>query len=192
MRRFTITACAAILLALAAQAQSPDSATQMKNWMDYMTPGKEHAMMAAWSGTWNGDVKLWMTPGTPAMTSTETCVNTMVLGGRYQQSSHQGSFMGQPFEGMSSLAFDNAKKVFISTWIDNMGTGMMIGTGKWNTATNSVTLTGKMVDPSTRKEVAFREVFKVIDEDHQVMQMFAPAPGGKEFMTMEIKFTRQK
>lgn len=26
-----------------------------------------------------------------------------------------------PFEGISTLGYDNAKKTFFSTWIDNMG-----------------------------------------------------------------------
>jgi hypothetical protein len=34
-----------------------------------------------------------------------------------------------PFEGISTLGYDNAKKTFFSTWIDNMGTGMMVMEG---------------------------------------------------------------
>ena len=191
MRRFVTTAFAAFLLTAATHAQTPDS-TQMKNWMEYMTPGKEHAMMASWNGSWTGDIQLWMAPGAPPMTSNGTCTNTMVLGGRYQQSSYTGSFMGQPFEGLSTMAFDKAKKVFIFTWLDNMGTGVMSGTGTWNDATKSVTFTGRMVDASTYKEVPFREVFRVIDNDHQVMEMYGPGPDGKEFKSMQINYTRRK
>ena len=194
MKRFTATICSAFVLLIHANAQMPDSATMMKNWMNYMTPSKEHKMMASWDGTWTGEVTMWMTPGQPPIQSTTTAINKMVLGGRYQQASFTGNMMGMPFEGMSTLAFDNGKKQFVSTWIDNMGTGMMIGTGKWDDATKSITLKGKMVDPSAGdgKEVEFREVFKVIDSDHQVMEMYGPDPKGKEFKTMEIKFTRNK
>ena len=48
-----------------------------------------------------------------------------------------------------------------------------------------------MVDPATRKEVDFKEVFKPIDNNFQVMEMYAPGPDGKEFKTMEIKYTRK-
>ncbi|MFL5810456.1 MAG: DUF1579 family protein, partial [Flavisolibacter sp.] len=87
-----------------------------------------------------------------------------------------------------------AKKEFISTWIDNMGTGMMVSRGKWDDATKSLTLVGKMVDPSAGNgnEVPFREVWRVVDNDHQVMEMYGPDPSGKEFKTMEIKMTRKK
>jgi hypothetical protein len=194
MKRYTITICGALILLGSAGAQSVDSATMMKNWMEYMTPAKEHKLMASWDGTWTGQVSMWMSAGQPPVQSTTTAINKMVCGGRYQQSSFTGDMMGTPFEGMSTLAFDNSKKEFVSTWIDNMGTGMMISNGKWDDATKSVVLRGKMVDPSAGngKEVAFREVLKVVDNDHQVMEMYGMDPSGKEYKSMEIKFTRNK
>lgn len=37
-----------------------DSATAMKAWMDYATPGEPHKMMAASDGTWEGETTSWM------------------------------------------------------------------------------------------------------------------------------------
>lgn len=183
---------AAFIFCLRLSAQMMDSVA-MKNWMEYMTPGKEHKMMASWDGTWAGDITMWMAPGAPATKSTGTSVNKMILDGRYQQSTTTGSFEGMAFNGMSTLAFDNAKKVFISTWIDNMGTGIMIGEGPWDEASKSITIKGKMIDPTTGKECGFREVFKIVDNDHQVMEMYVPDPAtGKEYQSMEIKYTRKK
>lgn len=56
----------------------------------------------------------------------------MILGGRYQQSMHTGSFNGMPFEGISLVGYDNTKKVFMSSWADNMGTGSMYMEGTWD------------------------------------------------------------
>lgn len=189
MKRITIIT-AAFLFSLSLSAQMADSS--MKKWMDYMTPGKEHQMMASWNGTWTGEITMWMAPGGAPTKSTATAVNTMVLDGRYQQSTTTGSFEGMPFNGMSTVAFDNAKKVFISTWIDNMGTGIMVGQGPWNEATRSITLKGTMVDPMTGKDCKFREVMKIIDDDHQLMEMYVPDEKGKEYKSMEIKYTRNK
>ena len=47
------------------------------------------------------------------------------LGGRYVIGKFAGTMMGQPFEGMSTMGYDNAKKMFTSTWVDNMGTGIV-------------------------------------------------------------------
>jgi hypothetical protein len=170
----------------------PDSATMMKNWEAYMVPGAPHKMMASWDGTWNSSVTVWMSPDAPPMTSTGTTVNKTILGGRYQQSSHKGMMMGAPFEGIGTLAYDNDKKVFESTWIDNMGTGVMHLLGPWDEGTKTMTLTGKMIDPGTGKEIDAKETFTVNDDNNQTMAMFVPGPDGKEMKTMEIKFTRKK
>ena len=172
-------------------APKTDSATLMKNWQDYMTPGEAHKMMQSWNGTWNGEVTMWMSPDAPPVKSTCVAVNKTILGGRYQQSNVKGNFNGMPFEGISTVAFDNHKKLYISTWIDNMGTGLMVAQGPWDAATKSITSSGRSVDPATGKEMDFREVFKPIDNNYQVMEMYTTGPDGKEFKTMEIKYTRK-
>jgi hypothetical protein len=65
-------------------------------------------------------------------------------------------------------------------------------TGLWDAATKTISPTGKMVDPMSGKEVTVRETLKVIDDNTQVMEMFAPGPDGKEYKRMEIKMTRKK
>ncbi len=170
-----------------------DSATMMKNFEAYATPGDAHKLMASWSGKWNGEVTMWMAPGAPPQTSRATAVNKMVLGGRYQVSNHSGNMMGMPFEGMGTLAYDNNKKVFISTWIDNMGTGIMKIEGPWDEASKTMSLKGKCIDPGAGpngKEMDIRESFKIIDDKTQLMEMYGPGPDGKEFKMMEIKLTR--
>ncbi len=170
----------------------PDSATMMKAFMEYGTPGDMHKLMASWEGTWTGDITMWETPGSAPTTATGTAVNKMVLNGLYQESIHTGNMMGMPFEGHSTLAYDNAKKMFINTWIDNFGSGMMVMTGTWDEATKSMTLTGTGYNPAIKRDCNHREVFKVIDDNTQVMEMYGPAPDGSEFKMMEIKSTRNK
>jgi hypothetical protein len=220
MKRITITLCTAFLLfacndgdktettdtkesadttttstaSTTANEAMPDSAMMMKNWQAYMTPGDVHKMMSSWNGTWTGDVTMWHEPGMPPEKSKSTSQNKMVMGGRYQVSNHTGNMMGQPFEGISTLAYDNAKKVFINTWIDNMGSGMMVMEGPWDEASKTITLKGKVVDPvaGNGKQMEIRETFKIIDDNTQMMEMFGNGPDGKEFKMMEIKYTRKK
>ncbi len=170
----------------------PDSATMMKNWQEYMTPGDMQKMMASWDGTWDAEISSYDKPGAPPTTSTGTTVNKTVLDGRYQESVHSGTMMGMPFEGHGTLAFDNAKKMFISTWIDNMGSGIMMMEGPWDAATQSMTLKGNSYNPAMGKNCDFREVFTVVDDNTQHMEMYGPGPDGKEAKMIEIKFTRKK
>ncbi len=174
---------------------APDSATMMKNWEAYMTPGKPHEMMASWNGTWSGEVKMWQEPGTEPQSSQTKAVNKMIMGGRYQASTHTGNMMGMPFEGESLLGYDNSKKEFISTWVDNMGTGIMVLTGPWDEASKTMTLKGRVVDAAAGngEECDVREVYKVIDDNTHLMEMYGPDPKtGKEFKMMELRLTRKK
>lgn len=173
-------------------AAMPDSATMMKNWQEYMTPGVMHKMMAKWDGEWNGDVTMWLYPGAPEQKSTTTATNKMIMNGLYQESNHSGNMMGMPFSGKSIVAYDNHLKQFVISWIDNMGSGIMILKGPWDESTKTITLKGTMIDAGTKGETAVKETFKIIDDNTQEMEMFVMTPDGKETKTMNIKYTRKK
>lgn len=219
MKRTAITICAAALLLAAcnngttadtekkaspdsatkessetkkAAAPELDSATMMKNWQEYMTPGDVHKMLAKSDGQWNGEVTMWMYPGAPEQKSKSTAVTKMIMNGLYQESNHSGNMMGMPFSGKSIVAYDNHVKEFISTWIDNMGSGIMVLKGPWDAATKTINLKGTMIDPGTKMETGVRETFKMTDDNTQEMEMFVMMPDGKEFKTMNIKYTRKK
>ena len=96
-----------------------------------------------------------------------------------------------PFEGISTTGYDNAKKVFVTTWIDNMGTGVMELEGPWDSTTNTTTLKGKECDPTSGKDMEVRETLKMIDDKHQYMEMYMTGPDGKEYKSMEIKYTKK-
>jgi len=116
----------------------------------------------------------------------------MILGGRFQQSEHSGCFGGMPFEGLSLVGYDNTKKVFVSTWMDNMGTMVMHLEGPWNPATKTISLSGLCTSPLDGKQVKMREVFTYVDDNTQRMTMYGPDMTGKEFKTMEIVFKRKQ
>lgn len=161
------------------------------SWQTYMTPGDVHKMIAKYDGKWNEDVTFWMQPGAAPNTSKATCVNQMILGGRYQQSTVTGNMMGAPFEGFSLLGYDNAKKTFTSTWMDNFGTGTATLQGTWDDATKTITFTGKEYDPMTGKDMDVKETMQFIDDNTQKIQMYMLA-NGIETKTMEINLARAK
>lgn len=164
-------------------ALSPEEAE--KKWMEYMTPGEMHKWLSTQDGEWTSEVTMWMDPAAPPVKSTATSYNKMILGGRYQESSFKGDMMGMPFEGRGIFGYDNAKKLFVSSWVDNMGTGIIYMEGGWDEKTKSINLKGKCIDPLTGKEMKMREVITFIDENTQKMEMF-DYKDGKETKTMEI------
>ena len=102
MKRITIIICTFLITILCKTTFAQDEAA-MKAWQEYMTPGDIHKMLASSDGAWTEDITMWMAPGQPATKSTATAENKMIMGGRYQQSKHTGTFNGMPFEGMSLL-----------------------------------------------------------------------------------------
>jgi hypothetical protein len=168
-----------------------DSNMMNKAWQENMTIGEQHKMLAKSNGTWTGEVTMWMADGAPAQTSTSTTITKSVYGGLYSQSNHSGNMMGMPFEGTSVMGYDNLKKEFFSTWMDNMGSGMYVMTGQWDDASKKLTLSGSTTCMNGQ-EATMREVFTITDNDHQTLEMYGPDPmSGKEYRNMEIKYTRK-
>src|SRR5690606_32201404 len=118
-------------------------------------------------------------------------VNKMSYNGLYQHSAHQGESMGMPFEGQGITAYDNGKKTFISTWIDDMGRGIMVMEGQYDPNTRTMALAGETVDPITKTPVKVKEVITYDSDNSYKFEMYT-IMDGKKVKTMEIVYTRKK
>ena len=181
--------------AAAAKAPSAQAAAE-KAMMDAMmkaaTPGENHKLLASLNGNWNFVNKFWMDPAAPPSESTGTLTRSSILGGRYFQGTYKGVMSGMPFEGLGFDAYDNVAKQFVSSWMDNMGTGLMVMTGRYNAATKTITYTGQAPDlMNPGKTYKMRQLIRVESADRFVTE-FYETRGAKEVKTMEIVATRQK
>lgn len=167
-------------------ATIPDSATISKAWNEFMTPNDVHKKLSADTGTWTEEISMWQSADMPPTKSTATADVKMILGGRYQEMIHKGDFMGMPFEGRGTLAYDNAAKEYVSTWIDNMGTGIMVMRGSYDDTSKTYKMSGEVVDPVTKKKKTTRETVTIIDDKTQKVEMYDTGYDGKEFKCMEI------
>lgn len=170
--------------------QPMDSTAMAQAWEKYMTPGEPHKMMADESGKWDCEMKFWMAPDAPPETYTSVADIKMIMGGRYQESTYSGEMMGMPFEGKATVAYDNASNEYTSTWIDNMGTGLMVMKGKAEEGSNTMTLAGETIDPMTGKTCKMREVYTIVDENTRKMEMYDNKMG-EEHKNMEIVMKRK-
>ncbi len=176
-----------LLLSFTAFSQTPE---EMKAWQDNMTPGKYHKWLTSLNGDWDASVKMWMAPDQPPSESKATTKNEMILGGLYQRSQHTGNMMGMPFMGESITGYDNAKKEFIATWIDNFGSSIMLMKGQLDEKTNTLTLEGSMMDPATGQDMKVKEVFTILSETSHKFEMFI-VMGDQEMKNMEITYTKK-
>lgn len=184
----TIALLIIVTISLQATAQTQE---ETKRWMEYSTPSDVQKMLAMADGEWDEDISFWMDPSQPEQKMKATCINKMILGGRYQEAKHTGDFGGMPFEGIGVLGWDNLMKKFVSTWIDNMGTGIMYMEGTWDETSKTATFKGKMTDPMLGRETSIRQVFKIVDNDTQELTQYQEKDG-KENKTMYIKLMRKK
>lgn len=156
-----------------------------------MTPGPEHKELAGSEGKWTTEMTYWDHEGATPTVSKGTCEMKMVLGGRYQQAIYKGDVNGTSFEGIGYVAYDNAKKMYVNTWMDNMGTGILYLEGSYVASAKSTEMVGKCMDPATCRQKGMRQVTKNLDDKTQVMEMYETPDNGKEYKSMEIRFAKR-
>jgi hypothetical protein len=183
-------------LAIAADDPKAKAAAQQQAEMEAMmkaaTPGDAHKKLGAMVGTFNTDVKMWMAPGTPPTGGTGVAENSWALDGRFLEQRFTGTFMGMPFHGIGYTGYDNIKKHYIGSWMDNMTTSMMVSEGTPDATGKSITFTSTMDDPMTGKSSEIKETVTVVDNDHHTLEMWGAGPDGKMFKMMEIAYSRKK
>lgn len=171
--------------------QSMDAATQamMATWQAYASPNDNHKVLNPLVGTWSHVVKWWMTPGSQPETSKGTSETKWMMGGRFLRHTAAGMSMGQPFEGMGLTGFDNGRQTYQTIWMDNMGTGMMIGEGTYDPGKKTLTDHGRFTDPMVGQR-SYRGVLTFMDDNHYRYEMYGADENGKEFRMLEILYTR--
>jgi len=176
--------------AKAADKAAQDEKAMMEKWIQVATPGSGHKWLEPLIGTWDAKITMWMAPGAPPQESTGTGENKWVLGGRFVEQRYEGQFMGQPFSGVGYTGYDNYKKKYVGTWMDTMGTMIMVSQG--DAAGQSLSMTSTIDDVIAAKPVDVKSEVKILGADQHTMEMWGPDPTGKPFKSMEIRYTRKK
>jgi hypothetical protein len=182
------------------QEMSPEQKAMMEAWEKASALTENHKRLEFMTGEWNYVCKIWMDPSGEPSVSSGVAVTKPLFDGRYYQSDHvgrmsmpgpDGSMVENEFKGISITGFDNLKGKYVGTWIDNMGTGIMMVEGSYDPSSKAFTYTGEMDDcmsPGTR--IKIREVISVLDKDKHLFEWFE-IRDGKETRTMEITYTRK-
>jgi hypothetical protein len=193
--RWTVALSLLALTSLPASAQDKPKAPPEMAGMDAMmkaaTPGEQQKKLARLAGDWTFTNTFWMAPGQPPMTSSGTMHGVLLMGGRYVEHTWTGSMMGMPFEGRGTEGYDNVGKQFVTSWVDNMGTGIVHSTGTCDEAVKVCTYTGDMWDPMSGKKTTSKSVITWIDDNNFKNEFYGPGPDGKEAKMMEIMAKRK-
>jgi hypothetical protein len=186
-----------ILIATANAAEPPKGApseADMKKMMELGMPGEKHKALDGMVGTWDYTVTYKMSPDAPEQTSTGISDNKWVLDGRFVQQNVGGTMdmngEKKEFKGVGYIGHDNVKGEYISTWMDNMSTGLMTSNGIYDEASKSIKESGQFYCPIKNGEIKFESELKFIDATHYSHTMYDVSSGEKSKM-MEITYTKK-
>ncbi len=171
----------------------------MKQMMELSKLNENHKLLASMDGNWNYTIKMWMNPdpNAPPQESKGTATRKSIMGGRYcvmdvtgkmQMPGEDGKLKDMQFKGMGIEGYDNVKKKFVGSWIDNMGTGVQFSEGTYDPATKTFTYTSE-IEMTPGMKTPVREVLKAADNNHMILEWYENR-GGQEKKTMEINYTR--
>jgi hypothetical protein len=191
----SLLVCLVLAVPALAQESKPGAPAmggpEMEAMMKAMSPGEPHKHLARQVGDWTYTSKMWMDPSAPAMESSGTMSAVSLHGGRYVESTWKGNFMGMPFEGRATDGYDNVGKMYVSSWIDNMSTGIMYSTGTCDAAGKTCTHSGDMWDPMTGQKSTMKSTITWMDDNSYKMEMFGKGPNGQEMKMMEFMVKRK-
>jgi hypothetical protein len=177
----------------------PNPQEMMKQMMQLAKLNENHKLLTDLDGNWNYTLKFWTNPDPNAkpQESKGTATRKSIMGGRYvtmdvtgkmQMPGEDGKMKDTQFKGMAVEGYDNVKKKFVSSWIDNMGTGIQFSDGTYDPATKTLTYTSEL-EPMPGMKMPVREVIKIADNNHMTLEWYENH-GGQEKKTMEINYTR--
>ena len=187
------------------KSKGQPSAADMQKMMQQMAEmsklNENHKILSSLDGNWDYTLKFWMNPDPSAapQESSGTATRKTIMDGRYvmmdvsghmQMPGEDGKMKDVEFKGMGTEGYDNVKKKFVASWIDNMGTGIEFSEGKYDSATKTFTYTMEM-EPMPGMKTAVREVIKVTDDNHMSLEWYEKQKGGVEKKTMEISYTKK-
>ena len=157
-----------------------------------MQPGPHHELLKNFAGTWSQSMTRNIPGMPPIQEDGGRASYELVMGGRYLVGEYRGSFMGKTFEGRLTLGYDNLRKHYTSTWIDNHGTGILIATGHVDDQGRLV-MQGTLDDPMTgRRDVPYREVLDFNDDGTIDYTMHMARPDGNMANVMSMHMTRRR
>jgi hypothetical protein len=151
-----------------------------------------HERFKPFVGKFRAEVKLWMGPGDPHV-STGVMENTLDLGGRFLRQSYRGDPGDGPFpdfEGRGYWGFNTVTRKYEGFWVDTASTFMQNETGDVDGSGKVWTMKGQMTNPETGKPLTKKSVITLKDKDHHSLEMYFSGPDGRDTKAMEIRYTR--
>lgn len=161
-------------------------------WEAMAKTGPEHELLKDMAGTWKTEMTSYMEPsGKPAVNEGVSEIK-LIMDGRFAVENFTSEYQDKPFKGMGVFGYDNAKKKYVGTWLDNMGTGIMHSEGTYDESTKTLTMHGSSATPMGEMKMKMEN--KCVSKDKSIFTMYMVMPGEsgetQEMKAMQIVYTR--
>lgn len=163
----------------------------MDAWMKTTQPGLPHEFLNdAFVGEWTTTSQVFMDQSGEPMVSEGKATVKPIMGGKFIEETFEGAMMGQPFSGRSTVGYDNVRKLFVSSWVDSMSTGITQMYGSISLDGTMMTFVGEMFEPmSGEMGKAYKLTITLDSPDQHTARMYEVVYG-EPFMVMEIVYKR--
>jgi hypothetical protein len=181
--KITLLLLALCLSVGAGFAQDPAA---MEAWMAAMKPGAEHDFLKKMEGKWK--IEVTSTMGSVSDVTKGKVTKKMIMGGRYLEEDATSEMMGQPFMGKNIFGYDNITQKYRTSWIDNMGTGIMAGEGTRDG--NTITIWSTYPNVGGAPDMKYKMLYIVDNDKKHRYEMYMIDEKGQEAKQMTIVYTR--
>jgi hypothetical protein len=160
----------------------------------FPAPGKFHHMLARSNGSWTGKATIWPSANAqPVPAGNSFLVNSMAVDGLYQVSEIKGiPAAGKPWTGIRITGYDSERNLFTRAMIgDGISANGVVMEGVWSDSSRSIIMPFKQRNHSTGQEHSFKEVYKIVDENTEVLEIHrTDDKTGKEYLGLRVIWTR--
>lgn len=176
---------------LSQQRQDAVNDGGMERWQESLSLSLGHEVIAQFVGEWTYDAKLWFDQDAPPERVSWECSAEPTMGGLFVELRSKGEVMGDVFEELAVLGYDNNRKLFHLTSFSTMDTGVMPMWGNIDDEGKTLTFVGAMSDAMTGESGKAFMVTWTIDSRDQWTQRVSEIVYGEPFVVFESTATRR-
>ncbi|MEE8105207.1 MAG: DUF1579 family protein [Planctomycetota bacterium] len=176
------------------QGENEDMAKMMAASMAVRSPGEHHKAMEYFLGKWNVEITMKGFGAQPDMTSKGVAEFKWLIAGRWMAQDLNAQMGGMPYRSYSIAGFDNVKKKFVTTVVNNMDTAMLRVEGTVVDPTGKINAQYGTLDEylTDEHDKPFRTVTKKTDDDHFVLEIWDLGIGENGKIVMLFDYARIK
>jgi hypothetical protein len=161
------------------------TASGISSAQDFPKPGKEHAKLKQYQGTWDAEFQMMGAEKTKAKATYKS-----ICDGMWIASDFEGEVAGTKFTGHGLDGYDLQRKKYIGIWVDSVGSAPMTVEGDYNDK-GVLVMTGSSPGPDGKPEKV-KNTTEWKDKDHFTFKMFMVSAEGDEQLAFTIEYTRKK